>query len=656
MDEITIDCKLFPSIVFFKEEVEAFIENTKGSIAAHMLAVLVTVAFLYTIIPSAILASYVLLHASYIFLRLFFTQKMHHLLQHHELYSRNKVLKHDKNSKVLLNHRLERLMQAQLMTVFYGGVLWAMVPILVYIYAYGSEHIYFIMAILFGVTAGAMATLSSVAIGFLLYITPILAVLILVLLSWGSSDAYMIAFLTLIFYFVVVRSGRKLFQALHENYILNHKLERSSYELSNFNAKLEEKVEAQSRALKRTLFTDKNTGLENQFALMQKGHFEEKSFMLLLDISSFSTINRSFGKSFGDKVLHKVASALKRQKQQNMELYKGEADRFIFIVFNRTPKELESFCQELFAFFDLFEIHIEGESLHVNFNIGITPVQEGEDIFINAEFALEESKKRGSRQYAFYSDRYELQKSLIQNIKLVKDLIEEDAIVPYFQAIKDIKANEINKYEVLARGVKDAEIIAPYRFLDAAKHIGVLSTITRMMIKKSFAFFEHNQYEFSLNITEFDLKEGYLIPYLKTMMKRYSIDPKRITFEVLEHISMNDEHNKILEALKALKSLGCKIAIDDFGVENSNFLRLLELEFDILKLDAVFIQSIEHSEKNQKIVEGLVKLAHTMDIRVVAEFVSNKEIYEILKKLEVDYAQGYHIAKPSDSLVIKEYD
>ena len=133
--------------------------------------------------------------------------------------------------------------------------------------------------------------------------------------------------------------------------------------------------------------------------------------------------------------------------------------------------------------------------------------------------------------------------------------------------------------------------------------------------------------------------------------QRYNLDLSRITFEVLENVNSVAKDDTTTQTIQALKRFGCKIAIDDFGVEHSNFLRLLELDFDYLKLDGVFIKDIAASSKSRKIVEAVVNLSKTLGIKTVAEFVENEAIYEILKEIGVDYAQGYYIAKPAPELL-----
>ena len=129
------------------------------------------------------------------------------------------------------------------------------------------------------------------------------------------------------------------------------------------------------------------------------------------------------------------------------------------------------------------------------------------------------------------------------------------------------------------------------------------------------------------------------------------MDPNRVVFEILENITTYNSGNIVLESLNSIKAFGCKLAIDDFGVENSNFARLLEIDLDFIKIDGLFIKNILVSEKDKKVVMAIVGLAQTLGVETIAEFVENEEIFNLLEECGVDYAQGYHIGKPEDYLL-----
>jgi len=230
-------------------------------------------------------------------------------------------------------------------------------------------------------------------------------------------------------------------------------------------------------------------------------------------------------------------------------------------------------------------------------------------------------------------------------------LIKNNLIIPFFQPILDIKTGKIVKYEVLARGNLSGKIALPFEFLPAAEILQILPIITRMIISESFKFFEDKPLiKFSINITEFDLIDPSFSDFIQNKTKEFNIQASNVTLELLENIkSINITHYN--EMISNLKDLGFSIAIDDFGIENSNFSRLMAIDCDYLKIDAIFIKDIHKNHKNQTIVESIVNVAQVLKIKTIAEYVESKEIFECIKSLGVDFAQGYYIGKPSSKIV-----
>ena len=186
--------------------------------------------------------------------------------------------------------------------------------------------------------------------------------------------------------------------------------------------------------------------------------------------------------------------------------------------------------------------------------------------------------------------------------------------------------------------------------MQSASRLGILTSVTKTIIKKSFKYFQDKDSSFSINLTERDLLEGYLNEFLKDKLLSYSIEPSRVIFEIVESVVVDQNFKVISEQIKELKELGFKIAIDDFGIENSNFNRLLEMNADIIKVDGSFVSELKENDKMALIVKTIVDLAKSLNIDTVAEFVKDEYTYETVKELGIDYAQGYFIGKPKPTI------
>ena len=378
------------------------------------------------------------------------------------------------------------------------------------------------------------------------------------------------------------------------------------------------------------------------------------NYLFLLDVSNFSAINKVFGKVFSNKILLEIESMLGVNTHNQSKLFKVESDRFIILSSEKSKESIREYCEQIISFFDTKKVTLEDVELDVTFNIGVSKIINNiSDTIVNSEYALDKSKKLGSRNYEIYDElniEYVDEKDAIIWLNRTKELILNDQIEPYFQAIQNISTGKIEKYEVLARGIIGDEIIEPRYFVNSAKRLGILTSITKIIITKSFKYFKNRESAFSINLTERDLLEGYLNEFLKDKLSLHEIEPSRVTFEILESVVVDQNFKVISEQIRELKELGFHIAIDDFGIENSNFNRLLEMNADFIKVDGAFVSELEENEKMGLIVKAIVDLAKSLNIKTVAEFVKDESTYETVKELGIDYAQGYFIGKPQATI------
>jgi len=425
--------------------------------------------------------------------------------------------------------------------------------------------------------------------------------------------------------------------------------------LIDYKIKLERLVEEKTREVEYRCYHDFYTDLPNAFMLQDDLQSKKFHYALLLDISHFSVVNKEYGKEFAGNVIQRTAYVLMANIHRNAKLYKIESDKFVILLKDVEIPEVESYCSQIVSFFDTKNVTVDESELHITFNIGIDKVREDSSAtLINCEFALERSKQLGSRHYEIYDEKvtdFKDEKEAILWLRRTRELVCEENIEPYFQPIKNMQTGKVTKYEVLARGFYKGKMYPPSYFIAPAEKLGLSTAITRLMINKSFAFFKHKSEEFSINLTQRDLIDDYLIGFLSEKLKQFSIQASRVTFEILENVTVAKGSQKITQKLNELREMGFKIAIDDFGVENSNFSRLLEINLDFIKIDGIFIKNLKNNERNIKIIKAIVSLAHALDIKTVAEYVESQELYEIVKECGIDYSQGYYIGKPEPELV-----
>jgi diguanylate cyclase (GGDEF)-like protein/PAS domain S-box-containing protein len=412
--------------------------------------------------------------------------------------------------------------------------------------------------------------------------------------------------------------------------------------------KLELKIDKQNQKLYKQLRTNSLTTLPNEISLYEYMNEKDDEFSLLyIDVDNFDTYNDIFGRAFSDEILKQVATTLKAHLNNQITLYHLGADEFIYLIKNPYIDQDIKLAKLVKILFEQVTINQQDVDISLTFSIGIA---RGEKLKLisNAKMALKDVKEDGKNNHKLFvysSKKDEQHKNNIYWMQKIKEIIATDNLIVYYQPIVDNQTEKTAKYECLVRAVDGEKVISPFFFIDSAKSIGMLQSITKIVIDKSFKAFEHNDFEFSINITNEDLKQNYLISFLSYKIKQYNINPNRVILEILENITANDSDNAT-DQFNTLKNIGFQIAIDDFGAEASNLSRLLTLHADTIKIDAQFIKNLDTDPNSITIVETVVSLAKKLGAKTVAEFVHNEEIYKIVKSLGVDYSQGYYFSPP----------
>ncbi len=242
--------------------------------------------------------------------------------------------------------------------------------------------------------------------------------------------------------------------------------------------------------------------------------------------------------------------------------------------------------------------------------------------------------------------KQESQEKLINNIMILKKTIANRSLIPYVQPIFSNTNGKIVHYECLMR-TEDKEngtVCSILPMLQLAKQLILYTDLMHIMIEKVFDAFYTLPYSFTLNIGFDDVKNpssrAFIIEHLKKLP-----NPSRVVFEILES-DMVEDFVQLSDFVSQLRSFGCKIAIDDFGAGYSNMENILKLSPDCIKIDGSLIHNIDQSEESLKMVENIINIAHDINAKTVAEHVHSQTVYRTLNAMEIDYLQGYYLAKP----------
>lgn len=241
---------------------------------------------------------------------------------------------------------------------------------------------------------------------------------------------------------------------------------------------------------------------------------------------------------------------------------------------------------------------------------------------------------------------YEKAQKNMRTLQLVNTAINNNKIVSYFQPIIDNHTKEIVKYESLVRLIdENGKVLAPFFFLDVAKQGKFYSQITKIVLQNSFKVLRRIDKPISMNLSALDIEKESISNFIFEILEENKEHTSRVVFELLEDENIKDM-KVVQKFINRVKQYGVKIAIDDFGAGYSNFERLLDYQPNILKIDASLIKNILRDDYSLAIVKTLVTFAKSQKIEIIAEYVESKEIYEVLKELDIEYSQGYYFGKP----------
>ena len=404
-------------------------------------------------------------------------------------------------------------------------------------------------------------------------------------------------------------------------------------------------------SIKRTLISDRLTNLKNRYKLFEDMKDNtDTSLLCLLNIDGFKGINDFYGHKIADQLLISVANTIEKFfRGTQLNLYKLHADEFALLCTDCIKKDFIEHVNEIIEIISKKEFLIKENQIHITISGGIS--FEKDNLFISADIALQKAKEMDEKLF-IYNEGLNTTKDISKNItgiKMLKEAIKMDSILPFYQPIYNLKTSKIEKYEALARIEINDEVYSPLHFLNIAKKSKLYPNITEAIFTKSLEFFKDKDFEFSINISIIDVLNKKTTDFIKDKLSQFNRCEK-IVFEILESEEIVN-FQVMKNFIKDIKTFGCKVAIDDFGSGYSNFAHILELDVDYLKIDASLVKNITKNKNSEILVQGIIDFSKSLNIKTVAEYVETKECMELLLKLGVDYAQGYYIGKPLKDIV-----
>ncbi|MDY3204288.1 MAG: EAL domain-containing protein [Arcobacter sp.] len=398
------------------------------------------------------------------------------------------------------------------------------------------------------------------------------------------------------------------------------------------------------------LYTDKLTNLPNRNKLKKDLDENSIDLMALLDIDEFSTVNDLFGEKIGDTILYELANKLKSYfSNEEYFVYRIEADKFA-IVAKQNNKDINEFYDICKTFADKIEkesLLIDEDEIDINITIGIAQ-GDGARAYKYSQRVINYARTKLQR-IMIYNESFKIQQSFEENIKWVKQLkigFRENLFQAYFQPIVDTQTKEVHKYEALIRYVtKEGVEIAPYNFINVAKKTKLYPNIIKIVIQDSFKLIKNKNKRVSVNISFDDIANSETTSFIYEILEQNREYTQFLEFEILESEEISD-FNEVSKFISEIKKFDCIVGVDDFGAGYSNFNLLTLLDIDFVKIDGSLIERINTSKDLEIIVNTIANFSKEFKVKTVAEYVSNEDIYNKIRELNIDYCQGYYFEKP----------
>ncbi|WP_416139824.1 putative bifunctional diguanylate cyclase/phosphodiesterase [Halomonas sp. HK25] len=379
--------------------------------------------------------------------------------------------------------------------------------------------------------------------------------------------------------------------------------------------------------------------------------------VLYLDLDGFKAINDGLGHRLGNQLLVAVAERLQPLLGPHDTLARLTGDEFAVLMPTLTTREEVAVAAEriLATFEHSFEI--DGRALHISTSIGIAcsdePIQQAHELLQQVNLALDVAKQQGRNTWQWYLA--EAKQHTSEHVLLRHDLhtaLRDQQFALYYQPIVDARSGRICSVEALVRWHHPTHgMISPGVFIPIAEQTGQIIPLGRWVLRhacRSLADLHakgQRVYPVAVNISSLQFRRDGFLAEVQAILDETGLPPKLLELEMTESILLEGAEQAI-EMIRTLRRMGISVAIDDFGTGFSSLSYLRDLPIHKIKLDRAFIQDILTSRPNAAIVEGIITMAHHMDLAVVAEGVEEQEQQEDLARRGCDLLQGFLFARP----------
>lgn len=392
----------------------------------------------------------------------------------------------------------------------------------------------------------------------------------------------------------------------------------------------------------------------------------EKVAVLAIDLERFRNINETFGRHAGDALLKQVAERLAAMGVGVDHLARISADCFAMVLSNiREEADVVRFLESQVAAALGKPFKLEGQKLRISARTGIAIFpDDGKDadtLFRNAEAALKKSKLSGDK-YLFYTPA--LNARVAEKLTLENKLrraMEQEQLVLHYQPKVDLKSNQIGGLEALIRwNDPETGLVPPVKFIPILEETGMIIEAGAWALARAMADYRAWQAQglspprVAVNVSQVQLQRNDFVSTVERVVSDSGGSGDGLEIEITESLIMQDIEANIRK-LHAIREMGVEVAIDDFGTGYSSLSYIAKLPINALKIDRAFIINMTSNADDLSIVSAIISLAHSLNLRVVAEGVESNEQAKLLRLLKCDEIQGFLFSPGVPAEQIEEF-
>jgi diguanylate cyclase (GGDEF)-like protein len=383
--------------------------------------------------------------------------------------------------------------------------------------------------------------------------------------------------------------------------------------------------------------------------------------VLYMDLDHFKLVNDTAGHVAGDELLRQLSSQLKNHVRETDTLARLGGDEFALLLEQCLPERAERIANNIVSMMREYKFSWDRKTFDIGISIGLVLFDKNtldhDEVLRHADLACYRAKDSGRNRVQIYNaeDNRMLQHhGEMEYVNRIKKALDNDSFELHAQVIESLQGDEDTiTWEILVRLRENDNLITPNSFIPAAERFGLMAEIDRWVVRQALAQYDRlsdlislgKKYRFFINLSGASLSDETFLGFVRKELKKRKIPKGAICFEITETAAIINL-TELVEFIEEIQGEGYCFALDDFGAGLSSFSYLKMIPVDFLKIDGTFVQSMTEDKMSHSIVESINKIGHSVNIRTIAEFVTDQQRIDELSKLGIDYAQGYGIHYP----------